>query len=92
MLRRMRLFSRLLLPVSMLLLMVLVGAFGFMLIEHYSFINALYMSVITIATVGFGEVGTPVVQRKDLCHRAHPGQPGPLHVLYHPDYPFFFGW
>ena len=56
MLRRMRLFSRLLLPVSMLLLMVLVGAFGFMLIEQYSFINALYMSVITIATVGFGEV------------------------------------
>jgi len=55
-LKRLKLFSRLLIPVSMLLFMVLVGTAGFMLIEHFGFVDALYMSVITIATVGFGEV------------------------------------
>lgn len=54
--KRLKLFSRLLIPVSMLMFMIGVGTAGFMLIEHFSFTNALYMSVITIATVGFGEV------------------------------------
>lgn len=34
----------------------MLGAFGLVIIEDYSFIDALYMSVITISTVGFGEV------------------------------------
>jgi voltage-gated potassium channel len=33
-----------------------IGTVGFVLIENYSFIDGLYMSAITISTVGFGEV------------------------------------
>jgi voltage-gated potassium channel len=33
-----------------------IGTVGFVLIENYSFIDGLYMSAITITTVGFGEV------------------------------------
>jgi len=33
-----------------------IGVLGFVLIAKYSIINALYMTVITISTVGFGEV------------------------------------
>jgi voltage-gated potassium channel len=41
-----------------LLTMVLltVGVSGYMSIEKYGFIDALYMTVITLSTVGFGEV------------------------------------
>ena len=35
---------------------LLVGTVGYMLIEGYSFTESMYMSVITISTVGFGEV------------------------------------
>jgi len=35
---------------------VLVGVAGFMIIERDNFLNALYMTVITISTVGFGEI------------------------------------
>ncbi len=38
------------------LIMTLIGTLGFMLIEDYTFIEAIYMTVITISTVGFGEV------------------------------------
>jgi len=37
-------------------LMTVVGAAGYMLIEHWSVLDAFYMSVITISTVGYGEV------------------------------------
>ncbi len=33
-----------------------IGVVGYMLIDDYSFLDALYMTVITITTVGFGEV------------------------------------
>ena len=42
-----------------LLLLALVmtfGVFGYMTISGYTFVNALYMTVITISTVGFGEI------------------------------------
>jgi len=54
--KNIHLFSRLLFPVLMLLFTILFGAAGFMVIEGYGFLEALYMSVITISTVGFGEV------------------------------------
>jgi len=38
------------------LLLIAFGTLGYMLIDDYSFINALYMTVITVSTVGFGEV------------------------------------
>lgn len=41
---------------ALLLFTVLAGICGLMLIEGFSFIEALYMTVITLSTVGFGEV------------------------------------
>lgn len=38
-----------------LVLLFLFGTIGFMMIDDYSFINALYMTVITVSTVGFRE-------------------------------------
>lgn len=37
-------------------LILTVGIGGFMLLEDYSFIDGLYMTIITISTVGFGEI------------------------------------
>ena len=37
-------------------LLVAIGVFGYMYYSHYSFIDALYMVIITMSTVGFGEV------------------------------------
>ena len=34
---------------------ITIGIFGFMIIDDFSFINALYMTVITVSTVGFRE-------------------------------------
>ena len=36
--------------------LLLIGTFGFVLIEGYSFLDAIYMAVITATTIGFGEV------------------------------------
>lgn len=38
------------------MLIMLIGIIGYMIIEGYSFVDAFYMTVITIATVGFEEV------------------------------------
>ena len=38
------------------LLLIIIGTVGYMLIDNYTFINAFYMTVITVSTVGFGEV------------------------------------
>ncbi len=44
------------LAVSLVALMTVIGATGYILIEHMSVLDAFYMSVITISTVGFQEV------------------------------------
>lgn len=48
--------SRLYRAIILILLIILLGVLGFMSISGYSFVDALYMTVITITTVGFGEV------------------------------------
>jgi voltage-gated potassium channel len=47
---------RFILALAVISLLTAAGTIGFMLIESMSFIDALYMAVITISTVGFGEV------------------------------------
>ena len=44
------------LAISLVALMTVVGAAGYIMIEHMSLLDAFYMSVITISTVGFQEV------------------------------------
>ena len=48
--------SKIYIAVFLLLLLLLIGVIGFMLLSNYSLVDALYMTVITITTVGFGEV------------------------------------
>jgi voltage-gated potassium channel len=40
----------------LLLIVVAGGTAGFMILEEFSFLDALYMTIITISTVGYGEV------------------------------------
>ena len=42
---------------TILLGVLFIGTSGYMLIERWDFLDALYMTVITIATVGYREVG-----------------------------------
>jgi len=42
--------------VFLLTLLLLIGVIGFKIMSNYSWVDALYMTVITITTVGFGEV------------------------------------
>jgi voltage-gated potassium channel len=42
--------------VVLLLAVVVVGTLGFMVLEDFGFLDALYMTIITISTVGYGEV------------------------------------
>jgi voltage-gated potassium channel len=41
---------------TIITVIILTGTFGFMLIEHFSFLNALYMTIITVTTIGYKEV------------------------------------
>ena len=47
---------RLLWGIIALAIIIVTGAIGYMLIEGWSFIDALYMTIITITTVGYSEV------------------------------------
>ena len=42
--------------IGLMVFIISAGTIGYMVIEDYNFIDAVYMTVITIATVGFGEV------------------------------------
>jgi voltage-gated potassium channel len=58
MLKFLREYNRFLLPLYILNGLLLTGTLGYMLIESFSLLDAFYMTVITIATVGYGEVHT----------------------------------
>lgn len=47
---------RLLQPFIVLHLLIITGIFGYMALEGYTFLEAVYMTTIAITTVGFGEV------------------------------------
>ena len=51
----MSLLRRFLQIVYALILVVIIGVIGYMIIEGWSFLDALYMTIITITTVGYGE-------------------------------------
>ena len=58
-------FLSLRLALRLMLLAVAIGVVGFMIIEGYGFVDAFYMSIITISTVGFTEV-VPLTQAGKL--------------------------
>ena len=47
---------KLIIIVMLLFFIILIGVIGYMILLHVGFIDALYMTVITISTVGYGEV------------------------------------
>ena len=54
--RGQRLLTRFRLPATLVFATILYGTFGYILLEGWSLTDALYMTVTTLATVGFGEV------------------------------------
>jgi len=54
-------FSRIYLAISFLLLIFFIGILGFHWIEGYSFVDAFYMTVVTVSTVGLS-MGEPLSQ------------------------------
>ncbi|MGL5890130.1 MAG: potassium channel family protein [Bacteroidia bacterium] len=58
-------FRKLYISAGLLLMVIFGGTIGFLLLNpHYTFVEALYMTVITIGTVGFREVYHPSPQEK----------------------------
>ncbi len=49
-------YFRFAIPVLILTALLCIGTFGYMIIDNYTFFDAFYMTVITVATVGYGEV------------------------------------
>lgn len=50
--------------IMFILFLIILGVLGYMIIGDYSFLDALYMTVITITTVGYGEVNPIGVEGK----------------------------
>jgi voltage-gated potassium channel len=55
-LTRWLLFKRFASPVLILVALSVIGTVGYVYIDGYSWLNALYMTIITVGTVGFGEI------------------------------------
>jgi len=56
MILKLKSYSRILTSIGLILGLLLVGSLGFMIIDGYRWIEAFYMTVITVSTVGFREV------------------------------------
>ena len=61
---RSKLFSRIYYFLVLLILIMSIGTVGYMLIEEWDFVDAFYMTIITVSTVGFGEVAELTVEGK----------------------------
>ena len=48
--------TKIYMAIALLLLLLFIGVLGFRIMSNYTWIDAIYMTVITITTVGFGEV------------------------------------
>lgn len=48
--------KRIIIGIGWLLAILLIGSFGYVILEGWSFFEGLYMTVITLTTVGYGEV------------------------------------
>ncbi len=57
MIRRNSFINKIFYAILIIFLIITSGTAGYILIEHYSILDALYMTVITVGTVGFREVG-----------------------------------
>lgn len=53
---RFHFFKKIYFAVGLIFFVILVGIVGFMVIEKFRLLDAFYMTIITIATVGFGEL------------------------------------
>lgn len=53
---KIRPFKQFILPFLILWGLIVIGTFGYMLIEGYRGLDAFYMTIITVTTVGYGEV------------------------------------
>ena len=50
-------YRKLILAIGLLVAVIIIGVFGYWLLEEeYNFVDAFYMTIITISTVGFREV------------------------------------
>ncbi|MFP3868543.1 MAG: potassium channel family protein [Desulfobacteraceae bacterium] len=56
----MTVFKKALIGLLLLLVIILLGSLGYSLIEGWNFFDGLYMTVITLTTVGYGEVFGPL--------------------------------
>ncbi|HRW47544.1 MAG TPA: potassium channel family protein, partial [Caldilinea sp.] len=58
-------FRQLRVVIVLVIVLISVGTAGYMLLEHWSLHDALFMTVITLSTVGYGEV-RPLTQAGEV--------------------------
>jgi len=56
MMKFVREYYRFMIPMFLLVLLIIIGTIGYVVIDDYTWFNAFYMTIITVATVGYGEV------------------------------------
>lgn len=59
--------TRLFIYLSIFILVMLVGTFGFMLVEGLALIDAAYFTLVTVATVGYGDISPATTAGKGLA-------------------------
>ena len=83
-------FSKLLRPIGLMLIAVLFGVLGYMIIEGYSFLEAIYMTTITVGGVGYGEVKPLSDAGRIFTIFLIVINLGLFHLFYYPAYPVFY--